>query len=155
MKARLPAERLCCEEAASCKLLASMVFTGLFSPTARDECCPADSGELLELNRSVKLELQKLWFNCYYSRQFESNDCLIAAALSGSKHTRTIQCCEEHLLPLQQQEALLHEKVSLASVLVVSPYQCTTFVLGHPFSHSNVLTNAFCLAFSCIFSKLL
>lgn len=65
-------------------------FSGLFRPTAGDECCPAVSGELLELNRSVKLELQKLWFNCYYSRQFESNDCLIAAALSGSKHTRTI-----------------------------------------------------------------
>ena len=106
MKARLIVEKSCCEEAVSCKTLASTVSVGLFSSTAMGAHCPAVPGELLEPNRRVTVELQKLWIGQCYSRLFESNNYLIAAALNGSEHTAAVQCCDQHILLLQQHEAL-------------------------------------------------
>lgn len=150
VKARLIVEKWCCEEAVSCKILASTALVGLFS-TAMGARCPAVPGELLEPNRRVMLELQKLWLGQCCCRLFESNDYLIAAALNGSKHTTGVECCEEHILPLQQHEALTSGKVFLASLGVGSPCQCSSFILGHSFSHIKVLRKAFCLALLHLF----
>lgn len=97
------------------------------------------------------LELQKLWIGQCYCRLFESNDYLIAAALNGSKHTTAVQCCEEHILPLEQHEALASGKAFLAPLVVGSPRQCFSFILGHSFSHVKVLRRAFCLALLHLF----
>lgn len=151
MKARLTVEKSCCEEAVSCTIGASTVLVGLFSSTAMGAHCPAVPGELLEPNKRVMLELQKLCFGQCYSRLFESNDCLIAAALNGSKHTTAAQRCEERVLPLQQHEALVSARVFLAPLVVGSPCQWYSFILRHSFSHIKVLRKAFCLALLHLF----
>lgn len=143
VKTKLIVEKSCCEEAVSCEILASTVLVGFFSSPALGAHCPAVPGELLEPNRRVVLELQKLWIGQCSSRLLESNDYLIAAALNGSGHTTAAQCWEEHVLPLQQHEALTSGRVFLAPLVVGSPCQWSSFILGHSFSHAKVLRKAF------------
>lgn len=138
VKARLIVQKLCCEEAVSCKILASTVLVGLFSwvhvVQQFLESCWSQTGELcyglasvtLGYFRAMTIWLLQLW--------------IVQSTQQLYKAMKSI------FLPWQQHKVLASGKVFLAPLVVGSPCQCSSFILGHSFSHIKVLRKAFCLA---------